>query len=269
MIKKFLGLISFMLVASLGYGESMDFVTVLSSPVGSFANLETANASFPATANKVNFGSRLASGGTISLAGTTGPSLGKVVLDKNAGLSSTNAKEVRVPGVKVSHSGALKGASLLAGTFNMSGAELSELQVKGATTTTDGQVLIDSGITVQAAGANKLTINRTGSKTDNFNSATNSRDVMWSNIYATDYDGSQAGTRDYSRQYILKGKPVRIIRPYGIGINGFTGAGVHIQPVPAGQCGQEKLVIDNIGSFGSGIEKCDAGGPGSGGSGKF
>ena len=100
MIKKFLGLISFMLVASLGYGESMDFVTVLSSPVGSFANLETANASFPATANKVNFGSRLSSGGTISLAGSTGPSLGRVVLDKNAGLSSTNAKEVRVPGVK-------------------------------------------------------------------------------------------------------------------------------------------------------------------------
>lgn len=246
-----------MLVASLGYGESMDFVTVLSSPVGSFANLETANASFPATANKVNFGSRLSSGGTISLAGSAGPSLGRVVLDKNAGLSSTNAKEVRVPGVQMSHSGSLKGASLLAGTFNMSGAELSELQVKGATTTTDGQVLIDSGITVQAAGANKLTINRPGSKTDNFNSATNSREVMWSNIYSTDYEGSQAvGPEKYSRQYILKGKPVRIIRPQGIGINGFTGAGVHIQ---SGECG-ETLVIDNIGSFGTGV--CATGGSG-------
>lgn len=238
-----------MFVAGLCYGENMEFVTVLSSPVGTFASLETADATKVTQAQKVNFGSRLSSGGTIEMTGTTGPSLGALKLDDNAGLSSTNAKEVRLSGMTVNRSGAVTGNSLLADTMNVRDASQSYLKVTG---TSAGQMQIDSGITVQGAGADKLTINRTGNKKDQFNNATNANSMVWSNVHLTDPDGTVKAI--YSRQYLLKGKPVRTFVPHRyVDVTQLHNIEPLSRDIREGQCAVAQVTVPGIGDFSSGL----------------
>ncbi len=263
MMKKFLSLIGLIFVAGLGYGETMDFVTVLSSPVGTFTNLETADAGQVTQSAKVNFSSVLASEGTITLNGATNstPSLGNVKLGTNASLSS-NATEVRATGIRLYRSGALTGSHLLAGQTDVSGAQLTQLQVTGAKIrgidATDGQlsVLGTGEFKVQSAAAPKLTINRTGTKKDEFaTSSMTANSMLWSNDYLTDYTGTTPGTKDYSHQYLLKGRPVRpTYRPNVVNIWGISGT-----VAPEGhECAEVQL--PNLGTFGSGQCRVDGGG---------
>ncbi len=243
---------SLVLVTGLGYAEDMNFVTVLSSPVGTFANLETADASLRTAADVVRLGSNRLSTGTITLNGTVGASLGKVVLGSNASLI-TDANVVQLSKIDLRGAGTLTGKSLLASTMNVDDAMQAQLSVNG--TSTAGQLAVDTvgELTASSVGATRLTINRANGKKDTFvGSNSSGKDMMWSNEYMTDYRSSgEAGNETYERQYLLKGKRLGQVRydplRSGVDIRTFVGQ----EPVTLGEGVCVMTAVPDIGDFSS------------------
>ncbi len=90
----------------------MHFITVLSSPKGTFATLETPDTAVAQSKN-VYIGTSMASGGHISIDGRKAPSLGKITMDAHTTITS-NAVSLQAPGLNMSATGKLTGGALLA-----------------------------------------------------------------------------------------------------------------------------------------------------------
>ena len=171
--------------------EDLQFVTTLSSPVGTFAQLETADPTSAAVSPVVNFCNTRTSTGRIELRGANAY-LQNLTL-KNGTTLGGSVQEYRLSSsLNVNSGGSVKGKRLLANNMSLSGASSVNSQVNNT--------LYVSSMGVKGAKTGSLTI---PSKVQTSNTGNND-EMEWSNIYSRDYtsDGSATGS-SYS-SYLLK-----------------------------------------------------------------
>ena len=150
-MKRFISVIVFILIWTvLAEGEEMKFVTVLSSPVGTFAHLETANptravqSANPTRAVQspvVNFGTSRVSTGRMELKGAAGY-IEELHLKSGTELGG-NAGAYRVAeGMEVGTGGRITGGRLMANEVDFSGALEGKSEVKGSLYTDEISVAV-------------------------------------------------------------------------------------------------------------------------------
>ena len=183
--------------------EEMRFVTTLSSPLGTFAQLETADPSALSSVPLVNFCNSRASAGTVTLQGAD--TYIQTLALKNATVLGGNTPEYRISGaLSVNNNSEVTGGRLLANAATVSGASSAKSKVEG--------VLYASALKVKGAKTAGLTIpgqvQTSGSG--------NNDELEWSNIYTKDYksDGSATGSDSYT-SYLLKSKSATPVEPEG------------------------------------------------------
>lgn len=174
--------------------EEMSFVTTLSSPLGTFAQLETADYSSLTSVPLLNFCNTRSSAGTVTLKGAD--TYLQTLSLKNGTELGGNVNEYRISGaLNVNNNTEVTGGRLMANTATVSGASSAKSQVE--------DTLYASALTVKGAKTASLTIpgqvQTSGQGGDD--------DLEWSNIYTKDYkaDGSTTGNNSYT-SYLLKSK---------------------------------------------------------------
>lgn len=186
-MKKFIPFL--LLLSSLSYAESMKFVTVLSSPVGTFNKLETVDAQ-PARGTTVNFCTALGTGGQVELRGSQPAVLSKVYLDDSTTLGRTNAGKYSLNNITLRAGGTLNGGQLL-------GQQLTVTQKAS------GKAANIYGNTLTVAGAKTVGLN-----VDNksiMKGSGSAEQMVWSNEYQQD-DACKVGSSydNCKKQYLLK-----------------------------------------------------------------
>ena len=173
--------------------EDLQFVTTLSSPVGTFSQLETADPETVTISPIVNFCNTRASVGRIEINGANAY-LQNLTLKSGTSLEGTAAEYRLSNSLAVNNGGSITGKRLMANTMSLSGASSAMSQVN--------DTLYISSMGVKGAKTNSLTI--TGSaQTSN----TGEDDEMqWSNIYSRDYTSSGSATGKSYTSYLLKSK---------------------------------------------------------------
>ena len=181
----------------------MTFVTTLSSPLGTFAQLETADPSALSSVPLVNFCNSRASAGTVTLQGAD--TYIQTLALKNATVLGGNTPEYRISGtLSVNNNSEVTGGRLLANAATVSGASSAKSKV--------ADTLYMSSMKVKGAKAAGLTI---PSQVQTSGSGNND-ELEWSNIYTKDYksDGSATGSDSYT-SYLLKSKSATPVEPEG------------------------------------------------------
>ena len=176
------------------HAEEMKFVTTLSSPLGTFAQLETADYSATTSVPLLNFCNTRSSAGTVALKGAD--TYLQTLSLKNGTTLGGNTPEYRISGtLSVNNNSEVTGGRLLANAASLSGASSAKSKV------TD--TLYMSSMKVKGAKAGSLTI---PSQVQTSGSGNND-ELEWSNIYTKDYksDGSANGSKSYT-SYLLKTK---------------------------------------------------------------
>ncbi len=211
MIKKFIGVVCGVLCAGWCFGVEMDFVTVLTSPIGSFSSLETASSAGPVRKDAstgvpvVNFCNTRSSTGTITLQGQTGSQLGAVNLVAGTGITGNITVYQAAGGLLLNNEGLLDAKAIMADTVNLQNASSAQMRVEG----TMQMIEPSATMTVQGAKADRLYLGTAGSNGQITASAT-SMPMQWSNVYTTPYDyngGSISARGTYvGNQYLLKGR---------------------------------------------------------------
>lgn len=185
-----------LLFRSLSYAESMKFVTVLSSPVGTFNKLETVNLQKPAEGTTVNFCTKLGKGGTVELRGTTAAQLTNVQLSNGTVLGRSGDGKYSLNNITLHQGGNLIGGQLL-------GCNLTVTQ--GAT----GSAGNIYGDTLTVAGAKTVGLNVGDGKSvmPVKDRAVQAVPMVWSNEYQQD-DACKSGSsyENCKKQYLLKEK---------------------------------------------------------------
>ena len=176
------------------HAEEMKFVTTLSSPLGTFAQLETADYSATTSVPLLNFCNTRSSAGTVALKGAD--TYLQTLSLKNGTTLGGNTPEYRISGtLSGNNNSEVTGGRLLANTASLSGASSAKSKV------TD--TLYMSSMKVKGAKTAGLTI---PSQVQTSGSGNND-ELEWSNIYTKDYksDGSANGSKSYT-SYLLKTK---------------------------------------------------------------
>lgn len=229
-----MGIIGLMLVGILCYAEEINFATVLSSPVGTFTTLETANPNEIAQSGRVNFCNSKASGGTILLAGSKAPSLGNVVLDNEAKLASASIAELLVSSVSLRKEGKMVGKAIFAnvatnntnrgsGAYSLPGLPLSITQNKLKAT----EMYVGGTMDLEGLKTTKLYLGDCEAASPAncsylTTSSGSSQKSIWTNEYQNDYTKKSDGTwigeapadgSNYQRQFLLRQGARRIINP--------------------------------------------------------
>ncbi len=182
--------------------EEMKFVTTLSSPLGTFAQLETADPSSLSSVPLVNFCNSRASAGTVTLQGAD--TYIQTLALKNATVLGGNTPEYRISGtLSVNNNSEVTGGRLLANAATVSGASSAKSKVEG--------VLYASALKVKGAKTAGLTI---PSQVQTSGETGGGDEMEWSNIYTKDYksDGSANGSDSYT-SYLLKSKSATPVEP--------------------------------------------------------
>ena len=173
--------------------EDLQFVTTLSSPLGTFSQLETADPTTAAVSPVVNFCNTRTSTGRIELRGANAY-LQNLTL-KNGTTLGGNVQEYRLSSsLNVNNGSSLKGKRLLANNMSLSGAGSMSSQVSNT--------LYVSSMGVKGAKTGSLTI---PSKVQTSNTGSND-EMEWSNIYSRDYTSSGSATGSSYSSYLLKSK---------------------------------------------------------------
>ncbi len=181
-MKRLISVIVFILIGTvLAEGEEMKFVTVLSSPVGTFAQLETANPTRAVQSPVVNFGTSRVTVGRMELKGAAGY-IEDLYLQSGTELGG-NAGAYRLEqGMEVGTGGRITGGRLMANEVDFSGALEGKSEVKGS-------LYIDE-IAVAGAKADSLTIPEEVELT----ASSGEEEVLeWSNEYNCDYERLNSG----------------------------------------------------------------------------
>lgn len=171
--------------------EEMQFVTTLSSPMGTFAMLETANPKKSVSAQQVNFCNTRSTVGRVDLQGANAY-LQSLTL-KNGTTLGGNTKEYRVgSSLNVNAGGRVTARRLMANTVSLSSASDAESEVNNT--------LYISSMSVKGAKAGSLEIPgqvKTSGTGDGEN-------MHWSNEYTRDYTSSGSATGSSYSSYLLK-----------------------------------------------------------------
>ncbi len=175
--------------------EDLQFVTTLSSPVGTFSQLETADPETAVVSPAVNFCTTHSSTGRMELRGANAY-LQSLTLKNGTSLGGTVGEYRLSSALNVNSGGTLKAKRIMANTMSLSGAidinsqvnntlYMSSMGVKGAKT---GSLMIPS----------KVQTSNTG----------NNDEMEWSNIYSRDYTSGGSATGNSYTSYLLKSIPV-------------------------------------------------------------
>lgn len=182
--------------ASIAGAEEMRFITTLSSPVGTFAQLETANPEVNTEVPVVNFCNTGVNSGKMTLSGANAY-VQKLSLQPGTVLGG-DVKEYRLAGtLAVYNAGQVTGGRLIA----------NRVQVFSSTSDAYSQVsdtLYGSGIDLEGAKTTNLTI---PGKVQTVNQG-DGEELEWSNIYTKDYTCDSKGNCKESggsyTSYLLK-----------------------------------------------------------------
>lgn len=194
-MKKSILFAALLCLGNLAVAENLQFVTTLSSPLGTFAQLETADPTVMAKSPVVNFCNTRVSAGTITLNGANSY-LQKLNLKASTTLGG-NIKEYRVgTGLTVNADSNITGGRLMGSNVTFDGSVDAKSDVTGT-------LYLSNAATVQGAKTTALTI---GSAVQTSGTGSN-EELHWSNEYNRDYtsSGSATGSTAYT-SYLLKSK---------------------------------------------------------------
>lgn len=195
-MKRLYASVLFMLIVSnvTVSAETMKFITLLSSPVGTFNKLETVDRSTPAQGKKVNFCTKLGEKGTVTLQGVNPAQLHKIVLNDNTTLGRTSSGGVySLSQITLNNNGTLIGGQIYADTVTVNQAAVGK-----------SDNLYGNTLTVAGAKTDDLTVkNASFIKKDEQDSViiNNPPGMVWSNQYQSDEACKSTGC---AKQYLLK-----------------------------------------------------------------
>lgn len=184
-----------MAAAGLVWAEDLKFVTTLSSPMGTFAQLEAVDPSVLTAVPLVNFCNTRSPAGSVSVKGANAY-LGVLALKSDTTLGG-NVPEYRVESaLNAASGGSLEGGRLLASSVSVSGAASAKNKVD--------EILYVSSIKVKGAKTPALVIPGQVQSSG----AGNNEELQWSNVYNKDYKCtgaacSETGGSSYT-SYLLK-----------------------------------------------------------------
>lgn len=194
-MKKLLLILAMSGCACLAQADTMSFITVLSSPVGSFNKLETADPSLPAYGKAVNFCTRVGNGGVVELKGTQAAVLGRtdvtgggVYLSSGTTLGKTDQGKFSLNNITLGKGGNVMGGRLFANTVSVDYAASGK-----------AEALYGNTLTIAGAKTKTLDVNSGASK---ITAQHDSADMVWSNVYQED-DACKEGSA-CAKQYLLK-----------------------------------------------------------------
>ena len=183
-MKRVLTVLVFLSGAYILHAEQMTFVTTLSSPLGTFAQLETADYSATTSVPLLNFCNTRASVGTVTLKGAN--SYLQTLSLKNGTTLGGNTPEYRISGtLSVNNNSEVTGGRLLANTATVSGASSAKSKVE--------DTLYAASLKVKGAKAANLTIPGQVETAGNAQGASG-QDMHWSNEYPCTYAEVASGS---------------------------------------------------------------------------
>ncbi|MBP3514547.1 MAG: hypothetical protein J6J74_08745, partial [Elusimicrobiaceae bacterium] len=196
-MKKLISAFTMMFLCSISYAESMKFITVLSSPVGTFNKLEAVDPDQPAKGNTVNFCTSIGTQGLVELKGTKPAALTTVSLAKNTTLGKTDEGKFSLNKIELHSGGSIRGGRLFGNIVTVNNAASGK-----------ANNLYGNQLTVVGAKTNDLTVaNASYIKRGEQNSAvlTDPPDMVWSNQYQSDDACKENGSYEKCKQqYLLK-----------------------------------------------------------------
>ena len=179
-----------MFLCSMSYAESMKFITVLSSPVGTFNKLEAVDSTASAYGKKVNFCTSIGTQGVVELKGTKTAELTTVVLSKNTTLGKTDEGKFSLNNITLKQGGNITGGRLFGNTVTVNNAASGKADNLYGTT-----------LTLAGAKTKTLDVNSGASK---ITAQHDMAEMVWSNQYQDD-DACKSGSA-CAKQYLLKEK---------------------------------------------------------------
>lgn len=198
-MKKLLLVLAVSGCACLAQADTMSFITVLSSPVGSFNKLETADPSLPAYGKAVNFCTQVGNGGVVELKGTQAAVLGRtdvagggVYLSSGTTLGKTDHGKYSLSRIDLKSGGNVKGGRLFANTVAVGNAASGR-----------AEALYGNTLTIAGAKTKKLDVANGNSYIEQKDGQV-SPSMAWSNEYQDDA-ACKTGSA-CAKQYLLKSK---------------------------------------------------------------
>ncbi len=192
-MKKLIPLLLLLSACSFSYAESMKFITVLSSPVGTFNKLEAVDPTSSAYGKTVNFCTNIGTQGLVELKGTKPAELSTVVLSKNTTLGKTDEGKFSLNNITLKQGGSIKGGRLFGNTLKV------DYKASGKANNVYGNQLTAAG-----AKTKTLDVNSGASKINGPGDSTGKEEMVWSNQYQDD-DACKSGSA-CAKQYLLKEK---------------------------------------------------------------
>ena len=197
-MKKLLLVLAVSGCACLAQADTMSFITVLSSPVGSFNKLETADPSLPAYGKAVNFCTQVGNGGVVELKGTQAAVLGRtdvagggVYLSSGTTLGKTDHGKYSLSRIDLKSGGNVKGGRLFGNTVTVGNAASGR-----------AEALYGNTLTIAGAKTKTLDVNSGASK---ITAQHDGADMAWSNEYQKDDACKEGISYDKCKQqYLLK-----------------------------------------------------------------
>lgn len=192
-MKKLISAFVMMFLCSISQAENMKFITVLSSPVGTFNKLEAVDPSSSAYGKTVNFCTKIGTQGLVKLRGTHPASLSTVTLSTGTTLGKTDEGKYSLSNVTLQKGGNITGGRLFGNTVTVNSAASGKArQLHGNTLTVAGAKTKTLDVNT---GASKITAQHDGAE------------MVWSNEYQED-DACKEDAA-CAKQYLLKEKVLR------------------------------------------------------------
>ena len=199
-MKKLLLVLAMSGCACLAQADTMSFITVLSSPVGSFNKLETADPSLPAYGKAVNFCTRVGNGGVVELKGTQTAVLGRtdvtgggMYLSSGTTLGKTDQGKFSLNNITLKKGGNITGGRLFANTATVNNA------ASGKAVALHGETL-----TIAGAKTKKLDV-ANGNSYIEPKDGQESPSMVWCNEYQADFACKENSSYEQcKKQYVLK-----------------------------------------------------------------
>lgn len=203
-MKKFILLSAALFACGALYAESMQFVTLLSSPLGTFSRLETADPTVRTKSTRVNFCTTKVTTGAEIRFERVSPSITFLNLANGTTLAGALTNYYTTTRFDLASGGTVKGKALLASNLTYQNATSAKSKVSNTMT-------VRSSATFKGGYATELDIPDTAKSVDS--PADNlGEELHWSNTYQCEaYDVNGAcptgkNTTKYAKSFVLKSK---------------------------------------------------------------
>ena len=236
-MKKFILLSAALFACGALYAENMRFVTLLSSPLGTFSRLETADPAVYTKSKFVNFATTKVGTGQIDLI-KKAPVIGTLHLASGTTLTSSTLAAYYTSGrFEIGSGGTVEGKSLLATNLSYEGSTSAKSEVGQTLTLANTGKFVGGYAGSMNVGSGKA--KTVASRPDNVG-----LDMHWSNVhkceaYKTDGTCPSGKENTYAKSFVLKSK-TSFDSPCEEGPKGAS----YLDFCPAGQTGSITMTWD-------------------------